>query len=69
MFGKASVPVWLKHLWSEELGKKDGAVKWDQIKESTEEQGRKLELHAGVQAESLQLLGGEHAQPEVMWSG
>lgn len=39
MFGKASALVWLKHVsWSEELGKKGGAVKWDQIKESTEEQ-------------------------------
>lgn len=61
MFGKASVLVWLKHVsWSEELGKKDGAVKWDQIKESIEEQDRKLELHFGGHAESLRFLGGEH---------
>lgn len=45
MFRKASVLVWLKYVsWSKELGKKDGSVKWDQIKENTEEQDRKLQL-------------------------
>ena len=36
---------------------KDGEVRWDQIKGSTEEQAEKLELHFEGDAESLQFLG------------